>query len=73
VANIKSIAHRRYLRKEAFEWETTKESILLSLGCLQGGEVTAPADPLVGHDSSTTSTSPSRNPTFRFWGSEFEV
>ena len=39
VANIKSISHRCYLREVAFEWELTKETIYLPLGCLQGGPV----------------------------------
>ena len=37
-ANLQSIPHRCYLREVAFEWELTKESIYLPLGCLQGGE-----------------------------------
>ena len=41
-ANLKSISHRCYLREVAFEWELTKETIYLTLGCLQGG----PAFPL---------------------------
>ena len=36
-ANIKSISHRCYLRKEALKWELTKDIIYLPLGCLQGG------------------------------------
>jgi len=36
-ANRKSISHRCYLRAEAFEWELTKETIYLPLGCVQGG------------------------------------
>ena len=39
-ANLKSISHRYYLRKVASEWELTRETIYLPLGCLQGGEVT---------------------------------
>ena len=35
--NIKSIFHTCYLREVAFEWELTKETIDLPLGCLQGG------------------------------------
>ena len=35
--NVKSISHRCYLREVAFEWELTKETICLPLGCLQGG------------------------------------
>jgi len=38
VAKLKSIPHRCYLREVAFEWELTKETIDLPLGCLQGGE-----------------------------------
>ena len=30
--------HRCYLREVAFEWELTKETIYLPLGCLQGGQ-----------------------------------
>ena len=36
-ANLKSISHRCYLFEVAFEWELTKETIDLPLGCLQGG------------------------------------
>ena len=36
-ANLKSISHRCYLREVAFEWELTRETIYLPLGCLQGG------------------------------------
>ena len=32
-----SISHRCYLLEVAFEWEFTKETIHLTLGCLQGG------------------------------------
>ena len=35
-ANLKSISHRCYLWEAAFEWELTKETICLLLGCLQG-------------------------------------
>ena len=35
------ISHRCYLREVACEWELTKETIYLPLGCLQGG---GPAD-----------------------------
>ena len=38
-ANLKSISHRCYHREVAFEWELTKETIYLSLGCLRGGGV----------------------------------
>ena len=36
-ANLKSISHRYYLREVVFEWEFTKETIHLPLGCLQSG------------------------------------
>ena len=36
-ANIKSVSHRCYLREVAIEWELTKETLYLPLGCLQGG------------------------------------
>ena len=36
-SNLKSIAHRCYLFEVAFVWELTKETIVLPLGCLQGG------------------------------------
>ena len=36
-ANLKSISHRCYLREAAFQWELTKATIDLPLGCLQGG------------------------------------
>jgi len=36
-ANLKSISHRCHLEEVAFEWELTKETIHLPLGCLQGG------------------------------------
>ena len=36
-ANFKSISHRCHLREVAIEWELTKETIHLPLGCLQGG------------------------------------
>ena len=35
--NLKSISQKCYLREVAFEWELTKETIHLPLGCLQGG------------------------------------
>ena len=35
--NLKSISHRCYLFEVAFVWELTKETIVLPLGCLQGG------------------------------------
>ena len=34
-ANLKLISHRCFLFKVAFEWEWTKETIHLPLGCLQ--------------------------------------
>ena len=37
-ANLESISRRCYLREAAFEWELTKETICLPLGCLQGGQ-----------------------------------
>ena len=39
--NLKSISHRCYLFEVAFVWELTKETIVLPLGCLQGGMVGA--------------------------------
>ena len=36
-ANRKSISHRFHLFEVAFVWHLTKETIHLSLGCLQGG------------------------------------
>ena len=33
-ANLKSISPRCFLREVAFEWELTKETIYLSLGCM---------------------------------------
>ena len=36
-ANLKSISCRCYLREVAFEWELTKETIYVPLGCLQSG------------------------------------
>ena len=36
-ANLKSISQRCYLFEVAFAWELTKETIVLPLGCLQGG------------------------------------
>ena len=36
-SNLKSISHRCYLREVESEWELTKETIYLPLGCLQGG------------------------------------
>ena len=36
-ANLKSISHRCYLFEVAFVWELTKETVVLPLGCLQGG------------------------------------
>ena len=38
-AYLNSISHRCHLFKVAFVWELTKETIYLSLGCLQGGSV----------------------------------
>ena len=37
----KSISHRHYLREMEFAWESTKETIYLPLGCLQGGSTGA--------------------------------
>jgi len=36
-ANLKSISHRCYLFVVAFVWELSKETIVLPMGCLQGG------------------------------------
>ena len=36
-ANLKPISHRCYLFEVAFVWELTRETIVLPLGCLQGG------------------------------------
>ena len=36
-ADLQSISQEFYLREEAFEWELTKETICLPLGCLQDG------------------------------------
>jgi len=36
-ATLKSISHRCYLFEVAFVWELTKETIVLPMGCLQGG------------------------------------
>ena len=36
-ANLKSISHGSYLFEVAIVWELTKETIVLPLGCLQGG------------------------------------
>jgi len=36
-ANLKSISQGCYLFEVAFVWELTKETIVLPLGCLQGG------------------------------------
>ena len=36
-ANPKSISHRCYLFGVAFVWQLTQETIVLPLGCLQGG------------------------------------
>ena len=38
-ANLEPISHRCYLREVASERDLTKETIYLSLGCLQGGMV----------------------------------
>jgi len=35
-ANLKSILHSCYMLEVAFEWELTKGTIFLPLGCLQG-------------------------------------
>ena len=40
-ANLESISHRCYLREVAFEWDLTKETIYLPLGCLQGSSCAA--------------------------------
>ena len=42
-ANLKSISHRCYLFEVAFVWELTRETIVLPLGCLQGGAARAGA------------------------------
>ena len=39
MANLKPISHRCYLFEVAFVWELTNETIVLPLGCLQGGGV----------------------------------
>ena len=36
-ANLKPISHRCYLREVAFDWELTRETTYLPLGCLQNG------------------------------------
>jgi len=36
-ANLESISHKYYLRQVAFRWELMKETIYLTLGCLQAG------------------------------------
>ena len=36
-ANLKSISHRCHPILVAFVWKLTKETIVLPLGCLQGG------------------------------------
>jgi len=36
--NLKSISHKCYLFEVAFVWELTEETIVLPLGCLQGGD-----------------------------------
>jgi len=36
-ANLRSISHKYHLFEVAFVWELTKETIVLPLGCLQGG------------------------------------
>jgi len=36
-ATLKSISHRCYLCEVAFVWELPKETVVLPLGCLQGG------------------------------------
>ena len=53
-ANLKSISHRCYLWEVAFEWELTKETIYLPLGCLQGGSspLSILKDPSVCHATS---------------------
>ena len=48
-ANLKSISHRCYLFEVAFVRELTKETIVLPLGCLQGGMPhTCPVTPPLG-------------------------
>jgi len=37
-ANLKSISHRCHLFEVAIVWELTKETIVMPMGCLQGGE-----------------------------------
>jgi len=39
-ANLKSTSHRYYLFEIAFVWQLTKETIVLPLGCHQGGAET---------------------------------
>ena len=36
--NLESISYRCYLFEIALVWELTEETIVLHLGCLQGGE-----------------------------------
>ena len=47
MANLESISHRCYLFEVAFVWELTKETIVLPLGCLQGGEPFESAQPTI--------------------------
>ena len=50
-ANRKSITLRCYLFKVAFVWELTKETIVLPMGCLQGGPTSSgPAASYSGSD-----------------------
>jgi len=57
-ANLKSISHRCYLLEVAFVWELTKETIVLPLGCLQGGLPRA-SSPARSRGTSTIRSRPS--------------
>ena len=47
-ANLKPISHRCYLFEVAFVWELTRETIVLPLGCLQGGGSGISSAPTIG-------------------------
>ena len=61
-ANLKSISHRCYLFEVAFVWELTNETIVLPLGCLQGGPGSPRRHPAADGDPPFPNQPPADNP-----------
>ena len=74
-ANLKSISHRCRPIMVAFVWELTKETIVVPLGCLQGGRGGALSAPRGARAQPRAALLPRRHPGdnirangVRFWG-----